>query len=97
MHKVNESMCSCFSAYNFVIAYPCHNTLHIIIFHHLLSTNHKCTQSYYFPMLLKPTAQKLKKIWDSLISSRRLITPDRFPVELWCRSAAILSRVFELV
>jgi hypothetical protein len=30
----------------------------IILFLHLLSTNHKCTQPCYFPLLLKPAAQK---------------------------------------
>jgi hypothetical protein len=55
--------------------YPCHYTLHIIIFHRLLSINHKCTQPCYFPMLLKRAAQKLKKIWDSSMSSMRAITP----------------------
>jgi hypothetical protein len=30
----------------------------IILFLHLLSINHKCTQPYYFPLLLKPAAQK---------------------------------------
>jgi hypothetical protein len=28
--------------------YPCYYTLHIILFLHLLSVNHKCTQPYYF-------------------------------------------------
>jgi hypothetical protein len=93
MLKVNESMCSCFSPYN-----PCHYTLHIFIDHHLLSTNHKCTQPCYFPLLLKAAAQKLKKILDSSMkSSRRAITSSRMHVELWCHSATILSRVFDLV
>jgi hypothetical protein len=35
-------------------------TLNIIYFLHLLSTNHKCTQPCYFPLLLKPAAQKEK-------------------------------------
>jgi hypothetical protein len=30
----------------------------IILFLHLLSTNHKCTQPCYFPLLLKPAVQK---------------------------------------
>jgi hypothetical protein len=49
--------------------YPCYYGMHIIIFPHLLSTNHKCTQPC-------PTAtQKLKKIWStSMKSSRRVIT-----------------------
>jgi hypothetical protein len=32
----------------------------IILFLHLLSNNHKCTQPCYFPLLLKPAAQKEK-------------------------------------
>jgi hypothetical protein len=39
---------------------PCYYTLHIVLFLHLLSTNHKYTQPYYFPLLLKPAAQKMK-------------------------------------
>jgi hypothetical protein len=34
--------------------------LHIIYLLHLLSTNHKCNQPCYFPLLLKPAAQKEK-------------------------------------
>jgi hypothetical protein len=49
-------------------------------------------------MLLKPAAQKLKKILDSLMrSSRGVITPGRLPVELWSRSIATSLRVFDLV
>jgi hypothetical protein len=33
---------------------------HIILFLHLLSTNHKCTQPCYFPMLYNPAVQKVK-------------------------------------
>jgi hypothetical protein len=51
-----------------------------------------------FPMLLKSAAQKLKKIWDSLMrSSRPAIITGRLSVELWSLSAAISSRVFDLV
>jgi hypothetical protein len=79
-------------------AYPCYYPLHIILFLHLLSTNHKCTQPCHFSMLLKPAAQKLKKVWDSLMrSSRRAITPGRLPLELWSLSTTISSRVFDLV
>jgi hypothetical protein len=35
-------------------------TLHIIYFLLLLSTNHKRTQPCYFPLQLKPAAQKEK-------------------------------------
>jgi hypothetical protein len=41
-------------------------------------------------MLLKPAAQKLKKIWDSSMRiSRQVITPGRLPVELWSLYAAV--------
>jgi hypothetical protein len=30
-------------------------------------------------------------------SSRRAITPGRLPVQLWCRSTTVSSRVFDLV
>jgi hypothetical protein len=57
-----------------------------------------CTQPCYFPMLLKPAAQKLKEILDSSMrSSRRAITPGRLPMELWCCSAIVSLRVFTLV
>jgi hypothetical protein len=63
----------------------------IVIFHHLLSINHKCTQPC-------PTATQKLKNWSTLMrSSRREITPGRLAVELWCRSAAVSSRVFDLV
>jgi hypothetical protein len=51
--------------------------LHIIYFLHLLSNNHKCTQPCYFPLLLKPAAQKEKMDWNSSTRSSRL------PF-LWC-------------
>jgi hypothetical protein len=58
-------------------------TLHIIYFLHLLSTNHKCTQPCYFPMLLKPAAQK-EMDWNSLMRSSRLrVAPVAVPVVLW--------------
>jgi hypothetical protein len=41
--------------------------LHIIYFLHLLSTNHKCTQPCYFPLLYKHAAQKLKRTWSTPI------------------------------
>jgi hypothetical protein len=56
----------------------------IILFLHLLSTNHKCTQPYYFPLLLKPAAQKEKMDWNfSMKSSRLRFAPITVPVELW--------------
>jgi hypothetical protein len=38
----------CISAFTLITALPCCYPLHIIYFLHLLSTNHKCTQPYYF-------------------------------------------------
>jgi hypothetical protein len=50
------------------------NTLCISFFLHLLSTNHKCTQPYYFPLLYKPTAQKVKVVMKNYVMSSRLCT-----------------------
>jgi hypothetical protein len=62
----------------------CYYPLHIIYFLHLLSTNYKCTQPYYFSLLLKPAAQKEKMDWNSLTRSSRLcVAPVAVPVELW--------------
>jgi hypothetical protein len=56
----------------------------IILFLHLLSTNHKCIQPCYFPLLLKYAAQKGKMDWNSLTRSSRLrVAPVAVPVELW--------------
>jgi hypothetical protein len=92
-------MCSCFSAYNLVIALP----LILWLAYHIFPTTCwvptiNVLNVAIFPMLPKPAAQKLKKIWDSLMmSSRWAITPGRLPVVLWSRSTATLSRVFDLV
>jgi hypothetical protein len=95
---IRESSIGVISTYHFIsilsLLLPCI----IILFLHLLSTNYKCTQPCYFLLLYKPAAQKLKKIWSTSIwCSRRAITPGRLPVELWCLSAAMLPRVFDLV
>jgi hypothetical protein len=42
------------------------------LFLHLLSTNHKCNQPCYFPLLLKSTTQKEKMDWNSSTMSFRL-------------------------
>jgi hypothetical protein len=56
----------------------------IILFLHLLSTNHKCTQPCYFPLLLKPAAKKEKMDWNSFTRSSRIrVALDAIPVELW--------------
>jgi hypothetical protein len=59
----------------------------IILFLHLMSTNHKCTQPCYFPPLLKPTAQKERMDWNSLTRSSRLrVALVVVPVVLWSLS-----------
>jgi hypothetical protein len=73
----------CISAYHFLtdlyLLLPCI----IILFLHLLSTNHKCTQPCYFSLLLKPAAQKEKIDWNSLTKSSRLhVALVAVPVEL---------------
>jgi hypothetical protein len=74
----------CISAYPFStilsLLLPCI----IILFLHLLSTNHKCIQPCYFPLLLKPAAQKEKMDWNSSMRSSRLhISLVAIPVVLW--------------
>jgi hypothetical protein len=57
---IGESSIGAISTYHFIsvvsLSLPCI----IILFLHLLSTNHKCTKPCYFPLLLKPAAQKVK-------------------------------------
>jgi hypothetical protein len=56
----------------------------IILFLHLLSTNHKCIQPCYFSLLLKPAAQREKIYWNSSTKSSRLcVALVAVPVELW--------------
>jgi hypothetical protein len=43
-----------------------------LYFIYLLSSNHKCTQHCYFPLLLKLAAQKEMMDWNSLTRSSRL-------------------------
>jgi hypothetical protein len=62
----------CISAYYFITVLSLLLPCIIILFLHLLSTNHKCTQPCYFPLLLKPAAQKLKMDWNSWMRSFRL-------------------------
>jgi hypothetical protein len=56
----------------------------IILFLDLLSTNHKCTQPCYSPLLLKPAAQKERMDWNSLMRNSRLcVALIVVPVVLW--------------
>jgi hypothetical protein len=81
---IGEVRYRCISAYPSItvlsLALPCI----IILFLHLLSTNHKCTQPCYFPLLLKPAAQKERMDWNSSMRSSRLrVAPVVVPVVLW--------------
>jgi hypothetical protein len=73
---IGEVRYRCISAYPSItflsLVLPCI----IILFLHLLSNNHKCTQPYYFPLLLKSAAQKERMDWNfSTRSSRLRVTP----------------------
>jgi hypothetical protein len=72
------------SVYHFITVLSLLLPYIIILFLHLLNTNHKCTQPCYFPLLLKPAAQKEKMEWKSSMRSSRLhVAPVAIPVELW--------------
>jgi hypothetical protein len=80
-------MYRCISAYPFIIVLTLLLPCIIILFLHLLSTNHKCTQPSYFPLLLKPAAQKERIDWNSSMRSCRLrVAPVVIPVVLWSLS-----------
>jgi hypothetical protein len=57
---IGESSISPISAYYFITVLSLLLPYIIISFLHLLNANHKCTQPCYFPLLLKPAAQKEK-------------------------------------
>jgi hypothetical protein len=82
---------SCICAFLLILLlqfYPCYLLPCIIIlFLHLLSTNHKCTQPCYFLLLLKPAAQMKRMDWNSFTRSSRLrVAPVVIPVVLWSLS-----------
>jgi hypothetical protein len=68
----------CISAFSLATTLPCYYTLHIILFLHLLSTNHKYTQPCYF----SPTAQKMD-MKNPLMMSSRLALPQLLSCGLW--------------
>jgi hypothetical protein len=53
---IGESSIGAIFAYHFITVLSLLLPCIIILFLHLLSTNHKYTQHYYFPLLLKPAA-----------------------------------------
>jgi E3 ubiquitin-protein ligase DOA10 len=80
---IGESSISAISAYHFLTVFSLLLPCIIILFLHLLSANHKCTQPCYFPLLLKPVAQKVKLDWNSSTKSSRLcITSIAVPMKL---------------
>jgi hypothetical protein len=78
---IRESSIGAISAFHFITVLSLFLPCIIILFLHLLSTNHKCTQPCYFCLLLKPAAQKEKMDWNSSMRSSRLRVA-RFPF-LW--------------
>jgi hypothetical protein len=92
-HFTYVTMSRCISAYNLITALPYYYTLHIILFLHLLSINHKCTQPCYFPLLYKPIAQKVKMDWNFLMRSSRLALPRLISCGLWSLPLFCLVRV----
>jgi hypothetical protein len=79
----------CISAYPFITVLSLLLPCIIILSLHLLSTNHKCTQPCYFPLLLKPAAQKEMMDWNSLTRSSRLC------VTLGCHSCGVMESFAE--
>jgi hypothetical protein len=81
---IGESSISAIYAYHFITVLSLLLPCIIILFLHLVSTNHKCTQPGYFPLPLQPAAQKEKMDSNSSTKSSRLrVAPFVVPVELW--------------
>jgi hypothetical protein len=81
---IGESSIGAISVYHLITVLSLLLPCIIILFLHLLSTDHMCTQPCYFPLLLKSAAQKEKMDWNSSMKSSRLrVAPVVVPVELW--------------
>jgi hypothetical protein len=81
---IGESSIDAISTYHFITVLSLLLPCIVVLFLHLLSTNHKCTQSCYFPLLLKPAAQNEKMDWNSSTRSSRLhVAPVAIPMDLW--------------
>jgi hypothetical protein len=79
---IGESCIGAFLLILFIIVLSLLLPCIIILVLQLLSTNHKCTQPCYFPLLLKPAAEKERMDWNSSTRSSRLCVA---PVDvLWC-------------
>jgi hypothetical protein len=83
---IREPSIGAISAYHFITVLSLLLPCIIILFLHLLSTNHKCTQSCYFLLLLKSAAQKEKIDWNSSTRSSGLRVA---PVVVHVESSAI--------
>jgi hypothetical protein len=81
---IGELSIGAISAYHFISVLSLLLPSIVILFMHFLSTNHKCTQPCYFPLLLKLAAQKEKMDWNSSTRRSRLhVAPVDVPMELW--------------
>jgi hypothetical protein len=81
---IGGSSLGAFSAYPFTTVLSLLLPCIIILFLHLLNTNHKYTQPCYFLLLLKPTTQKENMEWNSSTKSSMLrVSLVAVPVELW--------------
>jgi hypothetical protein len=81
---IRELSIGAISAYHFISVLSLLLPYIIILFFHLLSTNHKCIQPCYFLLLLKSATQKEKMDWNSSTWSSRLrVAPVVVSVELW--------------
>jgi hypothetical protein len=81
---IGESCIGAFLLILFIIVLSLLLPCIIILFQHLLSTNHKCTQPCYFLMLLKPAVQKERMDWNSSMRSSKLhVAPVVILVVLW--------------
>jgi hypothetical protein len=77
-------MFKCLSAYNLIPQLPCYYPLHIILFLHMLSTNHECTQPCYFPLASQTYYSEGEDRLDSLTRTSRLCAASvAIPVILW--------------
>jgi hypothetical protein len=69
---IGESSIGAISSYHCIIDSSVLLSCIIILFLHLLSTNHNYIQPCYFPLLLKPATQKEKMDGNSSMRSSRL-------------------------
>jgi hypothetical protein len=86
----------CISAYHFTIVLSLLLLCIIILFLHLLSTNHKCTQPCYFLALYKTVAQTVKMDWNSSMRSSRLCVVPVAIYVVFLKSSAALFRMSHL-